>query len=366
MKAIAYIIIIALVVSAVSLSAPGTASTTAPAAPPASSTGNGAAMVYFAVNGTGLSPSDKVEFAFTDTHITQKVANQWYFEINQSMQEVLYFEPNQSMTISITSLSSLPILYVNMSARSSIEVNSTLFHGDVKTVSLSIPIINVSDPNGGQIPVGGNTSITVTIGKPFTPAVHYYKVTFDESGLPAGTTWGIGKEAGGTQSFITSSTDTSITIGMSNGTYTFLIGVVSSGHSTGNYTANTSQITITVNGANLVFHIKFTANPPFFGLTQADIGALLLAIGAIAAVLAVKSKGRGKRIKKIRGKGRQPALSDDIISGQQEHSQEGRDGDQGRPPDQADQPGEPEEEQGEDMEREETDEFSKHIKGGSK
>ncbi|HYK92588.1 MAG TPA: hypothetical protein VEY07_00910, partial [Thermoplasmata archaeon] len=80
-----------------------------------------------------------------------------------------------------------------------------------------------------------------------------YPVTFNETGLPGGTTWQV-TLSGGTLS----STTASILFTRANGTYPFTVGYVSS------YGASPSSGSVSVTGQPVLQNIRFTAGTPVF------------------------------------------------------------------------------------------------------
>lgn len=104
-------------------------------------------------------------------------------------------------------------------------------------------------PGSGSVSVSGaNTNVDVT----FTAvAVAHYSVTFNESGLPASTSWSV--VLGGDT---LSSTTASLTTAEPNGSYSYTVGAVAG------YLATPSGGTVTVAGAPVYVDLVFSHGPP--------------------------------------------------------------------------------------------------------
>lgn len=111
----------------------------------------------------------------------------------------------------------------------------------------------LSTPATGNVTVL-NAAVNVSVN--YTPAAGMYRVTFNETGLPNGTSWSItlaGKTTG-------TSTTTSITMEEKNGTYSYAVGSVSG------YNATPKNGTVQVNGTGVNRTIAFSAiHPPLPG-----------------------------------------------------------------------------------------------------
>ena len=115
-------------------------------------------------------------------------------------------------------------------------------------------------------PSSGNVSV---IGFPIPLSITFtstssgsYMATFQESGLPSGTSWSV-TMSGSTITSVTSS----IAFGETNGSYSFSVGAVAG------YTASPPSGTITVNGVAVNKAIIFTALPPGqYSLTFSESG----------------------------------------------------------------------------------------------
>ncbi len=124
-------------------------------------------------------------------------------------------------------------------------------------------------PASGSITVSGsNTGQTITFtALPPTS----YPVTFDETGLPGGTSWNV--TLGGVTHV---STGTSIVFSEVNGTYNFSVGPVSG------YATSPASGSVTVSGTGISRTITFTAIPPGkFSVTFSETG---LAVGTTWSV----------------------------------------------------------------------------------
>lgn len=112
----------------------------------------------------------------------------------------------------------------------------------------------VSSPASGS---GPSDQTNVTIPLVFTAFT--YTVTFQASGLPAGTPWSVTLSA-----MTTGSSGTSIVFSVANGTYAYLIGGVTG------YVTSTGSGSLQVSGANVLLTIPFTALT--YGVTFAETG----------------------------------------------------------------------------------------------
>ncbi|MHB1435686.1 MAG: ice-binding family protein, partial [Thermoplasmata archaeon] len=118
-----------------------------------------------------------------------------------------------------------------------------------------------ASPGIGNITVHGaavNTSILFTPGLPAT-----YAVTFNESGLPSGTSWAVTLNG-----FVKHSLGTTIQFNTVNGTYNYSVGLVS-----GYYKSVPSAGTVTVHGAAVDQAVTFTAGAaPTFAVNFTESG----------------------------------------------------------------------------------------------
>lgn len=175
------------------------------------------------------------------------------------------------------------------------------------TVSSSSPTIDFSELNGtygytvapepgylvspssGSVTVdGGAVSIPVTFTA-IPPST--FALTFTESGLPSGTAWSVSVEGRAL-----TSTTAELPFSESNGTYTFAVGAVPG------YTATPSSGTVTVSGGAPTQSIVFTANattspssshpPPSFPWTYVILGAVAIAVVAVALVVVLRERRR--------------------------------------------------------------------------
>ena len=106
-----------------------------------------------------------------------------------------------------------------------------------------------ASPSSGSVTVNGAAQ-TVSISFTASPPTNY-AVTFTESGLASGTSWSVTFN-GNTQS----STGTSTSFSVPDGTYSYTIGSVSG------YSASPSSGSVTVNGAAQTVSISFTSTAP--------------------------------------------------------------------------------------------------------
>ncbi len=122
-----------------------------------------------------------------------------------------------------------------------------------------------------------NTSMTYTNIPEGFSAIHYYNVTFTESGLPSGTAWYVNLTNGMKSGTITG---TSYTFSLENGTYSYTYSNVSG------YSISSNSGSITVNGTSVVKDLNYTSvNSP--GISQMELYEISGATVAIVAVLGV-------------------------------------------------------------------------------
>ncbi len=130
---------------------------------------------------------------------------------------------------------------------------------------------------------GNAANPTVTISSNITELARFvpsYAVSFDESGLPTGTSWSA--TLGGST---LSSTTSTIHFSESNGTYAYSIGLVSG------YTASPSSGTITVLGGPETLTVTFTPGPPSITSFAAVPSSVTLGGGTVFEVVAVGGEG---------------------------------------------------------------------------
>ena len=109
---------------------------------------------------------------------------------------------------------------------------------------------------------GINNQVTITINSPITEQANFielYSITFTESGLPAGTIWYVNTSNG--QSY--SSSGTSISVQMPNGSYSYTIATADK-----EYSAQGGLFI--VNGSDMEVNIKF--NPVTYAITFSESG----------------------------------------------------------------------------------------------
>ncbi len=106
----------------------------------------------------------------------------------------------------------------------------------------------VASPSNGTLTISGTG---VTVNMTFAHQSEYAG-TFTETGLAQGTPWTV-EVSGGAGSF--SSSSTNLTAWLTNGSYTFTVGMAIG------YTAEPSEGSITVNGANLTQRVAFSPIP---------------------------------------------------------------------------------------------------------
>lgn len=152
----------------------------------------------------------------------------------------------------------------------------------------------------------GSGTISVIATSNF-PIVHDYSVSFTETGLPTGTTWGV-TFAGQNQTAATGP----FQFVEPNGVYAFTVSIPAG------YSAAPSSGSVTVAGSNLSSHVVFTAVPPGPGGGGSSGGSgggtggeLLGVLGAIVAIaLAVVFLRRRRRGRPVSGpKDRDPTAA---------------------------------------------------------
>lgn len=116
----------------------------------------------------------------------------------------------------------------------------------------------VGPPAGFGAPFVSNVTVTdasVTLPVEFAPPISYYPVSFTETGLTSGAVWSV-TFAGSERSAIYNGTSSTISYVESNGTYGFMIGLVSG------YSASPNTGEVSVNGASATEMIAFTPTTP--------------------------------------------------------------------------------------------------------
>lgn len=157
--------------------------------------------------------------------------------------------------------------------------------------SVSATDSNYSSPGESLVVKGQAVSKTVVF------SLVAFRVTFTESGLPAGSSWSVtlnGTRQAGTENLAF--------LGVRNGTYAFAVGSVAG------YTANRTSGTVTVRGGAVSDPVTFTPTtvPPsnstspatFLGLPPSDgygvLGGVIIAILVVVALVALMRRRGGK------------------------------------------------------------------------
>jgi len=119
------------------------------------------------------------------------------------------------------------------------------------------------DPVTGDLYSGDSSDGTVAVITPQSgPSSTHFPVTFTETGLPLGTSWGVTFNA-----TLNSSTTSSVGFSVLNGSYTFAVGAVSG------YNANPSSGPVTVSGGPQTVPIVFSASvTPTYTITFEEQG----------------------------------------------------------------------------------------------
>ena len=148
----------------------------------------------------------------------------------------------------------------------------------------------------GTIPTASLGGTPVDIG-PFDPAgVPFYTVTFDASGLPAGTTWEISLNGSSLNS-----TTGSIQFQVPNGTTSFTIGAVSG------YSVSPLSGTVQVDGSNSTVTVVFASgtgphsNKGFLGLPGMEGYELVGGVAVLAAIVGLALLVKRRRGSSVRG-----------------------------------------------------------------
>ncbi|MCL5786524.1 MAG: hypothetical protein M1151_07680 [Candidatus Thermoplasmatota archaeon] len=136
-----------------------------------------------------------------------------------------------------------------------------------------------ASPSSGTFPISGSGKIISVTFTPVTKTATKYSVTFTETGLPSGTSWYV--ILNGTNESSTSST---ITFQVVNGTYSFTVGKV------GNYITSPASGSINVKGSNVSKSITFSQPAqPISLITFVAIGAVV-AIVVVALIVFLKRR----------------------------------------------------------------------------
>lgn len=156
---------------------------------------------------------------------------------------------------------------------------STLFSNlTIQLANGSYPYrVNSSDSGWAPVPAAG---VLVVAGAPTTLPVAFirveYTVSFDATGLPAGTPWFVNISGGANYT----STATQISFVAPNGTYLFHVGTAAP------YQATPSSGSAAVSGSNISKSIHFSApGPPSAAVSLGSAAAVALAAVAVAGLL---------------------------------------------------------------------------------
>lgn len=177
-----------------------------------------------------------------------------------------------TVTVNINFLTSYSVIFSESGLPSGTTWSVTL--GGVEQTS-STSTITFSEPNGtysytigavpgyAATPLKGSVKVAGAAPSPISIAfsVRTYTVTFQESGLPSGTSWSV--TLGGTQKTSTTST---ITFTEPNATYDFTMGSVAG------YAASPASGYVTVSGSNVTEAISFSVNTGSYTVTFTESG----------------------------------------------------------------------------------------------
>ena len=123
--------------------------------------------------------------------------------------------------------------------------SSTTYNYSIASVDGFAP-----SPSLGTITINSTTTV-VPVNVTFGPGPATYSLVFNQTGLPAGTTWGV--TVGGVSGRTASS---SLTFALTNGTYTYSVASVPG------YTAASSSGTVVIDGSGLEVALTFSPSPP--------------------------------------------------------------------------------------------------------
>ncbi|MGP6293572.1 hypothetical protein [Caldiplasma sukawensis] len=201
-------------------------------------------------------------------------ANGGSFTVNGSSlsMSIKFSQVNYSVTFVEMGLMSGTPWYVNLSnGMSSGPINGSSYTFSLINGSYSYTIGTVDKThhsNGGTITVNGSSESFLIRFSQFS-----YSLTFVEKGLPSGTTWSVNINGEN----VTSSNST-ITIYLINGTYSYQIVSISG------YTASSNGTnSFNISGKPVNFEITFTKN---FTISQADIYIIIISVIVVISVAA--------------------------------------------------------------------------------
>jgi hypothetical protein len=211
---------------------------------------------------------------------------------------VTFFVVNQTYSVSFAETGLPPSTgwWVNVSGGgSAVATDSSLSVEEPNGTyeySVSSANANYSSPRGSLVVHGAGVSKTVVFYQ------SAYSVTFEESGLPTGTSWWV--DFYGTRQTKTGNLEFTT---IPNGTYSFTLGAAAA------YTANRTSGSVGVHGSAVLVPVSFaptvtssgngTAPSTFLGLPAEEgygaVGGIILAILVVAAaVVLLRRRGRGR------------------------------------------------------------------------
>ena len=222
-------------------------------------------------------PGVIVEFSAIFIPNTQTIYAAVYFGIVPEYSTLRYY----SVTFTESGLPTGVTWYVNLTdGQTFSSTTSTLSFAEENgsypyTIATSDKTYKPSSSSGSFIISGAMVSKSVAFSEV------KYKVTFTESGLPAGVTWYVNLTDG--QTF--SSTTNTISFSETNGTYSYSIGKISG------YNISKSSGSLTVSGKNVTESITFSSvpstTPPPKKPSPSSNTDLYIIIGAVAAAAVV-------------------------------------------------------------------------------
>lgn len=225
-------------------------------------------MTMSLMNGTyNLSVTSSGQYQYIDHNLNFSVDG-------SNLNESVYFNRTYAISFNENGLTGLE-WFVNLSGAlgNSLSGNIT-YHLVNGTYTYTIPSIQgyTSTPSHGSVTVSGNSSLIIV---DFVPVL--YMITFNESGVPNGSSWEV--YVAGSWHYSNAS---SISVLLSNGTYNY---TASGSDST--YTMKSGSSNFTVDGKNITINVTldYTYNSGIYLFQKLISVALLVALVITGAVL---------------------------------------------------------------------------------
>ena len=238
---------------------------------------NGSTHVFGLVNGTWIASATPFVSGYSGYKAYFNNSDQSYQDLNINgapMTVYIHFIRSYNVNFTETGLPANSIWKINI-ANSSMEskgvfnsVYATManymlpeFNGTwYYSFSTSVPGGYFAYPSGGSVHVAGkNVSVAVTFSP--SPPSGYYFLNFTQTGLSPGISWYVTLNGS-----VESSTGSTITFSVTDGTYPYIVGNVSG------YTQIPPSGNITVSGSNVVQTVRFTpfaTTPPVWAFVGA-------------------------------------------------------------------------------------------------